>query len=186
MQSAGLKYYGFRNEQQASYSAGYCGYLTGKPGICLCVSGPGHVNALSGVMNAWSNNWPMVLISGSSDLNQTSRQAFQEVDQVYMVKPFVKYSAKITLAKDIPYIVNKAVKASVSGRPGPVYLDLPGDVLNETVNSPIEYPLFTKSPLYVPSLEELRKAVNLLGFTNRPLVLVGKGAAYSRAEKEIT
>lgn len=77
IQAAGIKYYGFRNEQQASYTAGYTGYLTGKPGICLCVSGPGHVNALAGVMNAWANNWPMILISGSNDLNQTSRQAFQ-------------------------------------------------------------------------------------------------------------
>ncbi len=71
IQGAGINYYGYRNEQQASYSAGFTGYLTGKPGICLCVSGPGHINAISGVMNAWSNNWPMILLSGSNDLDQT-------------------------------------------------------------------------------------------------------------------
>ena len=133
IQVSGINYYGFRNEQQASYSAGYTGYLTGIPGVCLCVSGPGHTNAISGVANAWSNCWPMLLISGSNDLNQTSKQAFQEIDQVYFVKPYVKYSARITDPRDIPYHVQKAVKASITGRPGPVYLDLPGDILTATV-----------------------------------------------------
>ena len=105
------------------------------PGICLCVSGPGHTNAISGVANAWANNWPMILISGSNDLNQTSKQAFQEIDQVYFVKPYTKYSARITDPRDIPYHVHKAIKASLSGRPGPVFLDLPGDVLTATVES---------------------------------------------------
>lgn len=133
IQAAGINYYGFRNEQQASYSAGYTGYLTGIPGVCLCVSGPGHTNAISGVANAWANCWPMILISGSNDLNQSSKQAFQEIDQVYFVKPYVKYSARVTDAKDIAYHIQKAVKAATTGRPGPVYLDFPGDVLTASV-----------------------------------------------------
>ena len=107
------------------------------PGVCLCVSGPGHTNAISGVANAWANCWPMILISGSNDLNQTSKQAFQEIDQVYFVKPYVKYSVRITDPRDIPYHVQKAVKASITGRPGPVFLDLPGDVLTAMVESNI-------------------------------------------------
>lgn len=103
------------------------------PGACLCVSGPGHTNAISGVLNAWSNTWPMILISGSNDLSQTSKQAFQEVDQVYFVKPYCKYSVRITSAEDIPFHVERAVRLSRSGRPGPVFLDLPGDVLNQRV-----------------------------------------------------
>lgn len=79
----------------------------------------------------------MILISGSNDLNQTSKQAFQEIDQVYFVKPYVKYSARITDPKDIPYHVQKAVKASITGRPGPVFLDLPGDVLTGMVETPL-------------------------------------------------
>jgi len=133
IQGHGVNYYGYRNEQQASYSAGYTGYLTGIPGVCLCVSGPGHTNAISGVANAWANNWPMILISGSNDLNQTSKQAFQEIDQVYFVKPYTKYSVRITDPRDIPYHVQKAVFASITGRPGPVFLDVPGDVLSATV-----------------------------------------------------
>jgi 2-hydroxyacyl-CoA lyase 1 len=103
------------------------------PGICLTVSGPGQTNAISGVANAWSNNWPMILISGSNDLSQTSKQAFQEIDQVYFVKPYTKYSARITEPREIPYHVNKAIKASITGRPGPVFLDVPGDVLTSLV-----------------------------------------------------
>jgi thiamine pyrophosphate-dependent acetolactate synthase large subunit-like protein len=75
----------------------------------------------------------MILISGSNDLNQSSKQAFQEIDQVYFVKPYVKYSARVTDAKDIPYHIQKAVKAAITGRPGPVYLDFPGDVLTASV-----------------------------------------------------
>ena len=183
-QSVGINYYGFRNEQQASYAAGYCGYLTGKPGACLCVSGPGHTNAISGVANAWANNWPMILISGSNDLNQTGRGAFQEIDQCYLVKPYTKYCVRITKAEDIPYHVHKAVKLSITGRPGPVFLDLPGDVLTDTVNNKLEYPIFTPQSLFVPVDSEFRKAVNLMGFSQKPLVIIGKGAAYGKAEKE--
>ena len=99
----------------------------------MCVSGPGHTNAISGVLNAWVNCWPMILISGSNDLNQTSKQAFQEIDQQYFIKPYTKYSVRITNAEDIPYHVEKAVKLSLAGRPGPVFLDVPGDILNQSV-----------------------------------------------------
>lgn len=185
IQAMGVNYYGFRNEQQASYAAGYTGYLTGIPGACLCVSGPGHTNAISGVANAWANCWPMLLISGSNDLNQTSRQAFQEIDQVYFVKPYTKYSVRITDAKDIPYHVHKAVRASITGRPGPVFLDLPGDVLTATVQAEIEFPIFVPPSKYGPDPSELEKAVALLPKFKRPLVIVGKGCAYGHAEQEV-
>lgn len=185
IQAAGVNYYGFRNEQQASYSAGYTGYLTGIPGACLCVSGPGHTNAISGVANAWVNCWPMLLISGSNDLNQTSRQAFQEIDQVYFVKPYTKYSVRITDPRDIPYHVQKAVRASITGRPGPVFLDLPGDVLTATVETPIEHPLFVEPSKFCPDPAELKKAFSLIGSFKNPLIIVGKGCAYGHAEKEV-
>lgn len=153
IQGAGINYYGFRNEQQASYTAGYTGYLTGIPGVCLCVSGPGHTNAISGVLNAWVNCWPMILISGSNDLNQTSKQAFQEVDQQYFIKPYTKYSVRITNAEDIPYHVEKAVKLSLTGRPGPVFLDLPGDILNQNVEAKLEFPIYRPAGKFGPVQE---------------------------------
>lgn len=114
------------------------------------MSGPGHTNAISGVLNAWTNAWPMILISGSNDLNQTSRQAFQEVDQVYFVKPYTKYSVRITNAEDIAYHVEKAVKLALTGRPGPVYLDMPGDVLNARVEAKIQFGPLLKPVIYYP------------------------------------
>lgn len=150
IQSAGINYYGFRNEQQAAYTAGYCGFLNGVPAVCLCVSGPAHTNALSGIMNAWVNSWPMILISGASDLSLAGKGAFQELDQVYFVKPYTKYAVKITDAADIPYHVEKAVKLSLVGRPGPVYLDLPGDVLLQKVTEKIVFNPFVKPAIYFP------------------------------------
>ena len=90
---------------------------------------------------------------------------------------------RITRAEDIPYHVHKAVKLSVTGRPGPVFLDLPGDVLNDMVSDNLEYPIFTPPGNFVPVDSEFRKAVNLMGFAKKPLIIVGKGAAYARAEK---
>lgn len=127
----------------------------------------------------------MILISGSNDLNQTSKQAFQEIDQAYFVKPYVKYSVRITDPRDIPYHVHKAVKASITGRPGPVYLDLPGDVLTATVESEIQYPLSVSPPLYGPDVNEIESAVKLLSQHKNPLVIVGKGCSYGRAENEV-
>jgi 2-hydroxyacyl-CoA lyase 1 len=124
----------------------------------------------------------MLLISGSNDLSQTSRQAFQEVDQVYFVKPYTKYSVRITDARDIPYHVQKAVRAAITGRPGPVFLDLPGDVLTATVDSPIEYPLFVPPSKFGPDPAELQKTHSLLSSFKRPLIIVGKGCAYGHAE----
>lgn len=128
----------------------------------------------------------MILISGSNDLNQTSRQAFQEVDQVYFVKPYTKYSVRITNAEDIPYHVEKAVKLSITGRPGPVFLDLPGDVLNQKVEANITFGPLVPPPLYYPDPREITKAVYAIKVSRKPLIIVGKGAAYGRAEEEVT
>ena len=119
----GLKYYGMRHEQSASYSAQAVSYLTGRPGACLVVSGPGMTNAISGLANAQSNCWPMILIGGASDIAQDGMGAFQEAPQVEAARPFVKYAARIDNVKRIPYLVEQAVRISMYGRPGPVYLD---------------------------------------------------------------
>jgi 2-hydroxyacyl-CoA lyase 1 len=122
MQASGLKYLGFRNEQQASYAAGIAGYLSRSPAVCLCVSGPGHTNALSGLANAMVNAWPMLLVSGSSDLSQDGLGSFQEADQLACARPFVKMAQRVTSIELVPFFVKEAVRISLSGRPGPVYL----------------------------------------------------------------
>lgn len=125
----------------------------------------------------------MILISGSNDLDQTSKQAFQEVDQVYFVKPYTKYSVRITSVEDIPYHVEKAVKMAVTGRPGPVFLDLPGDILLKSTNTQIKFTLYKAPAIFYPDPQEIMKAVYTLKLSKKPLIIIGKGAAYSRAEK---
>lgn len=92
------------------------------PAICLCVSGPGHTNAVSGLANAWSNGWPMILISGASDISQEGRGAFQEANQIDCARPFCKAVFRVIETKRIPYFAKEAVRLSITGRPGPVYL----------------------------------------------------------------
>ncbi len=184
---AGIKYYGMRHEQSASYAAQAASYLIGRPGACLTVSGPGMTNAISGLANAWSNCWPMVLLGGSSDTKQAGMGAFQETPQVEAARPFVKYAAQIDRAERIPYYVEQAVRTSMYGRPGPVYLDLPGDVIDaklddEAVVMPPRVPDVPR-PLADPTA--VLAALDTLRRAERPLVIVGKGAAYSRAEDEV-
>src|SRR3990172_6062634 len=128
-QREGITYIGMRHEQSASYAAQAVGYLTGRPGACLVVSGPGMTNAISGLANAWSNNWPMICIGGASDLSQDGMGAFQDAPQVEPPRPFTKYAVEVNRVEKIPYFVEQAVRQSIYGRPGAVYLDLPGDII---------------------------------------------------------
>jgi 2-hydroxyacyl-CoA lyase 1 len=186
-QRAGIKYYGMRHEQSASYAAQAVGYLTGRPGACLVVSGPGVTNALSGLANAQSNRWPMVLIGGASDIAQRGMGAFQEGPQVEWARPYVKYGAGIDRVERIPYLVEQAVRTSIYGRPGPVYLDMPGDIIGAKIDEdtvtqrdPVPGP-----PRTLADPDAVERAVETLKSAERPLVIVGKGAAYSRAEDEV-
>jgi 2-hydroxyacyl-CoA lyase 1 len=183
----GIKYYGMRHEQSASYAAQAVSYLTARPGACLVVSGPGMTNAISGLANAWSNCWPMVLLGGASDLKQTGMGAFQEAPQVEAARPFVKYAAQVDTIERIPYFIEQAVRVSMYGRPGPVYLDLPGDVIDgkiddEAVRQP---PRVADPPRALADPAAVEGALEALRQAERPLVIIGKGAAYARAEDEV-
>ncbi len=186
-QREGIQYFGMRHEQSASYAAQAASYLTGRPGACLVVSGPGMTNAISGLANAWSNCWPMVLIGGSSDARQRGMGAFQETPQVEAARPFVKYAVQVDRVERIPYFVEQAVRMSMYGRPGPVYLDLPGDIIDGTVEEEaVRFPppiADAPRPLADPAAVEA--ALETLRSAERPLVIVGKGAAYARAEREV-
>ena len=122
LQNVGIHYYGMRNEQAASYAAGAVGYITGTPGLCLVVSGPGLVHALAGLANARENCWPMILVGGSSDRGQSGAGAFQEEAQVALARPYCKMAAQPDSLARVPFFVEKAVRVATYGRPGPVYL----------------------------------------------------------------
>lgn len=186
-QRAGIRYLGFRNEQAASYAAGAVGFLTGRPGACLTVSGPGMVHGIAGLANAWSNGWPMILLSGAPDSYQDGMGAFQECPQVEAARPWVKAGLRPDRIERLPFHVESLVRSSISGRPGAVYLDLPNDILSGEVEEdavPLP-PACVAPPRPRADPEEVGRALALLRSAERPLVIVGKGAAQAGAEAEV-
>ncbi|CAN6872615.1 unnamed protein product [Brassica oleracea] len=187
----GIRFIAFHNEQSAGYAASAYGYLTGKPGILLTVSGPGCVHGLAGLSNAWANTWPMVMISGSCDQRDAGRGDFQELDQIEAVKAFSKLSEKARDVREIPNCVSRVLNRAGSGRPGGCYLDLPSDVLRQRIVESEADDLVAKVvgafSDHVPAARasEIESAVTLLRKAERPLIVFGKGAAYSRAEDEL-
>jgi 2-hydroxyacyl-CoA lyase 1 len=186
-QKIGLKYFGFRNEQAASYAAAATGYLTGRPGVCLAVSGPGMIHGVAGMANAWSNCWPMILIGGANDSYQNGGGAFQEAPQIETARPYAKYAARPDSIERLPYFVEQAVRSSIYGRPGAAYLDLPGDIITGAVDEEkVQFlPKCPDAPRPGAPQESVDAALDALKSAERPLVIVGKGAAYARAENEV-
>ena len=186
-QREGITYIGMRHEQSASYAAQAVGYLTGRPAACLVVSGPGMTNAISGLANAWSNRWPMILLGGASDISQHGMGAFQEAPQVEAARIWCKYAAEVDRIEKIPYFVEQAVRTSIYGRPGPVYLDLPGDIISGKTDDDAapQRPRVADPPRTFADPAAVEAAVAALKTAERPLVIVGKGAAYARAEDEV-
>ncbi|KFQ13554.1 2-hydroxyacyl-CoA lyase 1, partial [Leptosomus discolor] len=170
-QAVGIKYLGMRNEQAACYAASAVGYLTGRPGVCLVVSGPGFLHALGGMANATMNCWPLIVIGGSSDRNQETMGAFQEFPQVCRHTTFYR----------------KAVRTSIYGRPGSCYIDIPGDFVNHQVNkSSVKYvECCLPPPVSTAECSAVSEAATIMAHSKQPLLIIGKGAAYSRAENNI-
>ncbi|REJ76484.1 MAG: oxalyl-CoA decarboxylase [Acidobacteria bacterium] len=196
-QAEGIRYYGFRNEQAASYAAGAVGYLTGRPGVCLSVSGPGMVHAIAGLSNAWANNWPMLLLGGANDSYQNGSGAFQECPQIEAARPFTKYAARPDSVRRLPEFVEQAVRTSMYGRPGASYLDLPNDLLvgkapvgeaedGEGASAGVRWPpQCPPPPRPLADPAQVALACDALEGAERPLVIVGKGAAYACAHQEV-
>ncbi|GAG00652.1 unnamed protein product, partial [marine sediment metagenome] len=176
-QREGIRYLGFRNEQAAGYAAGVTGYLTGRPGCCLAVSGPGMIHGIAGLANAWANCWPMILIGGANDSYQNGLGAFQEAPQVEAARPFVKYAARPDSIERVPFYIEQAVRTSIYGRPGAVYLDLPNDIISGRVNEKkIETPICCPDPPRpYAEPESIARALEALKSARRPLVIIGKG-----------
>ena len=186
-QREGIRFFGFRNEQAASYAAAAIGYLTGRPGVCLAVSGPGMIHGIAGMANAWSNCWPMLLIGGANDSYQNGQGAFQEAPQIETARPYAKYAARPDSVKRIPFYVEQAIRSTINGRPGAAYLDMPGDIITGSVEEEeLEFPTRCPDPARTQAPQEnIEAAMAALKSAERPLVIVGKGAAYSRAENEV-
>jgi thiamine pyrophosphate-dependent acetolactate synthase large subunit-like protein len=185
----GIRSIDVRHEQAAAMMAHAYGRLLNRVGVCMAASGPGTTNLVTGVANAWSDCAPLVAIGGSSPIGQLGRDAFQEMDQVGVFKPITKWAERVYDPKRIPELLGTAVRVALGGRPGPVYLDLPGDVLYKEVDeSEVVYPdaepiLARRRPAGDP--EQVAAAVKLLERAERPVLISGSGVLWSDASEEL-
>ena len=191
LQAAGIRVISFRHEQNAGYAASIAGFMTQKPGICLTVSAPGFMNGLTALANATTNCFPMILISGSSEREIVDLQQgdYEEMDQLAIARPHAKAAFRVLHAEDIGVGMARAIRAALSGRPGGVYLDLPAKLFPQTMDaeagrkSLIE--VVDPAPRQIPAPEAVQRALDLLKSAKRPLIILGKGAAYAQADADV-
>jgi oxalyl-CoA decarboxylase len=190
-QAAGMRVISFRHEQNAGNAAAIAGFLTKNPGICLTVSAPGFLNGLTALANATTNCFPMILISGSSEREIVDLQQgdYEEMDQLAIAKPLCKAAFRVLHAADIGIGVARAIRAAVSGRPGGVYLDLPAKLFSQVMDAEAGAKSLVKAidpaPAQIPAPIAVKRALDVLRSARRPLIILGKGAAYAQADDEI-
>jgi len=190
-QAEGLRVISFRHEQHAGNAAAAAGFLTQKPGICLTVSAPGFLNGLTALSNATVNCFPMILISGSSEREIVDLQQgdYEEMDQLAIAKPLCKAAFRVLHAEDIGVGIARSIRAALSGRPGGVYLDLPAKLFSQTMDRLKGLSSLIKvvdpAPRQIPALDSVARALDLLKSAKRPLIILGKGAAYAQADAAI-
>ncbi|BBY39706.1 oxalyl-CoA decarboxylase [Mycobacterium mantenii] len=190
-QASGIRYIGFRQETSAGNAAAAAGFLTRRPGVCLTTSGPGFLNGLPALANATTNCFPMIQISGSSNraLVDLQRGDYQDLDQLTAAKPFAKATYRISRIEDIGRGVARAIRTAVSGRPGGVYLDIPGEVLGRVMDAVAAadtiWRVIDPAPRQLPAPDAVDRALGVLAHAERPLIVLGKGAAYAQADNVI-
>jgi oxalyl-CoA decarboxylase len=190
-QAAGMRMLSFRHEQNAGYAASIAGFLTQKPGICLTVSAPGFLNGLNALAHATTNCFPMILISGSSEREIVDLQQgdYEEMDQLAIAKPLAKAAFRVLHAEDIGVGIARAIRAAVSGRPGGVYLDFPAKLFAQSLDAEAGRKSLIKvvdpAPKQIPGADAVKRALDLLKSAKKPLIILGKGAAYAQVDTEI-
>jgi oxalyl-CoA decarboxylase len=190
-QAAGIRVLSFRHEQNAGYAAAIAGFLTKKPGVCLTVSAPGFLNGLTALAHATTNCFPMILVSGSSEREIVDLQQgdYEEMDQLAIAKPLCKAAYRVLHAQDIGIGFARAIRAAVSGRPGGVYLDLPAKLFAQVMNADAGTRSLVKvidpAPAQIPAPAAVKRALDVLKGAKRPLIILGKGAAYAQADDAI-
>jgi oxalyl-CoA decarboxylase len=191
LQRSGLRVISFRHEQNAGYAASIAGFLTQKPGICLTVSAPGFLNGVTALAHATVNCFPMILISGSSEREIVDLQQgdYEEMDQLAIAKPLAKAAFRVLHAEDIGVGIARAIRGAVSGRPGGVYLDLPAKLFPQTIDAATGASTLIKvvdpAPRQIPAADAVKHALDLLKSAKKPLIILGKGAAYAQADADI-
>ena len=191
MQAEGMRVLSFRHEQHAGYAAAIAGFLTRKPGVCMTVSAPGFLNGLTALAHATTNCYPMILISGSSEreIVDLMQGDYEEMDQLAIAKPLCKAAYRVLHAEDIGIGIARAIRAAVSGRPGGVYLDLPAALLGQTMDAAAGAKSLVKvidaAPRQIPAPDAVARALDVLKGAKKPLIILGKGAAYAQEDELI-
>lgn len=189
MQAEGMRVVSFRHESNAGNAAAIAGYLGKKPGVCLTVSAPGFLNGLVALSHATTNCWPMILISGSSEREIVDLQKgdYEEMDQLAIAKPLCKAAYRILHAEDIGLGVARAIRAAMSGRPGGVYLDLPASLMGQAMDAVAGAKSLIKvvdpAPAQFPGQPAIDRALGILKSAKKPLIILGKGAAYAQCDE---
>ncbi|WP_342607630.1 acetolactate synthase 3 large subunit [Vibrio tritonius] len=184
-----IKHVLVRHEQAATHMADGYARSTGKPGVVLVCSGPGATNTVTGIATAYMDSVPMIVISGNVATNLIGNDAFQECDIVGVSRPIVKHSFLVKKAEDIPETIKKAFYIASTGRPGPVVIDLPKDVMNPQIKLPYSYPETIKMRSYNPTTTghkgQIKKALSALLEAKKPVLYIGGGAIISEAHQQI-
>ncbi len=185
-QREGIKFIGTRHEMPATYAAQATSYLTGRIGASLLVSGPGVLNAIAAFANAWANRWPLLMLGGAGEMSRATMGDFQEADLITPVLPYAKFAHRVLDTARIPVYIAEAVRKSINGVPGPSFLDLPGDVITGKVEeSEVQWvPRVPDPPRPKADPADVQRALDALKSASSPLIVVGKGVAWARAEKE--
>ncbi|UUM30993.1 acetolactate synthase 3 large subunit [Vibrio japonicus] len=182
-----IKHVLVRHEQAATHMADGYARSTGKPGVVLVCSGPGATNTITGIATAYMDSIPMIVISGNVPNSLIGNDAFQECDIVGVSRPIVKHSFLVKKAEDIPETVKKAFYIATTGRPGPVVIDLPKDVMNPEIKLPYEYPESISMRSYKPTTTghkgQIKKGLKALLEAKKPVLYVGGGAVISQADE---
>lgn len=184
-----IKHVLVRHEQAATHMADGYARATGKPGVVLVCSGPGATNTITGIATAYMDSIPMIVISGNVPNSLIGNDAFQECDIVGVSRPVVKHSFLVKKAEDIPETIKKAFFIATTGRPGPVVIDLPKDVMNPQIKLPYQYPETLSMRSYKPTTSghkgQIKKALKSLLEAKKPVLYIGGGAVISGAHEHI-
>ncbi|OAX80413.1 hypothetical protein ACJ72_05256 [Emergomyces africanus] len=186
----GIRFIAFRNEQACSYAASVYGYMSGKPGVCLVVGGPGVLHAMAGIGNAAVNTFPLLVLAGSAESHIITKGGFQEMDAISLLTPHTKLSVRPPSPESVNSAIRNAYRTCWYGRPGPTFIDLPADLIQGKtapgfILPPPEHTLVPSPPKPSGDPAVVSKVAQLLRSARAPLVVVGKGSAYARAEFSI-
>jgi acetolactate synthase-1/2/3 large subunit len=184
---SGIQVIDTRHEQAAAHMAEAWGRLTGKPGVCVVTAGPGFTDAVTGVANACQSNSPMILITGRSGVSETETLALQELEQIDIIRPLVKWGRVVYQTHRLDEFTAMAFRHGMTGRPGPVFLEIPVDVLNREIDEAEAVRPEGYRPRYRPggSREGIAKAIDLLREAERPAIIAGSGAHFAGAAEEL-